>query len=216
MIIEQQNLTQVWTVDLSSEAKIEKFKSDRAFSITNRLSPYLPEDQQHDLCISIEEIKSLYENKVNEALKFNSSWVSLTQAKYIFRYVEKTLRNMFDSNEIECNIQLQSEIAKEVSRILKVNDEDKGVSSLSDNSKNKDITQNIHSNFNSKLQNDIEWFLKEAKILKQKMKGSKEDIISKVNQVIANLAHIKSSEIFGSYQTNLDLPWSDIDFVVSS
>ena len=48
------------------------------------------------------------------------------------------------------------------------------------------------------------------------MKDARQKVILKIKNFISGISHIKLWEIYGSYQTNLDLPWSDIDFVVYS
>lgn len=48
------------------------------------------------------------------------------------------------------------------------------------------------------------------------MKEARQKVISKITTFVATISHIKLWEIYGSYQTNLDLPWSDIDFVIYS
>jgi hypothetical protein len=63
---------------------------------------------------------------------------------------------------------------------------------------------------------DIENFLKLVETEKLNMKDARENIICKVQKVIGEVPDIQNHEIYGSYQTNLDLPWSDIDFVTFS
>lgn len=48
------------------------------------------------------------------------------------------------------------------------------------------------------------------------MKKSRENIIDKIRNIVEEVDKIQRFEIYGSYKTNLDLPWSDIDFVTFS
>ena len=66
------------------------------------------------------------------------------------------------------------------------------------------------------FRNDVDTFLNLIQEQKLQIKEAREKIIAKVNKIIDNISHLETAEIYGSYQTNLDLPWSDIDFVISS
>jgi len=66
------------------------------------------------------------------------------------------------------------------------------------------------------FQNDLQYFLHEVFTQKESIRQSRESAIYKVKQIIGQLEQVDSTEIYGSYVTNLDLPWSDIDFVTFS
>lgn len=63
---------------------------------------------------------------------------------------------------------------------------------------------------------DVSHFLKLVEVKKDDLRKSRENIIQKIRSIVEEVHQIESIEIFGSYKTNLDLPWSDIDFVVFS
>lgn len=63
---------------------------------------------------------------------------------------------------------------------------------------------------------DVDQFLKSVFQKKHDMYKSRENVIQKVKLLVEEVPSIESIEIYGSFKTNLDLPWSDIDFVAFS
>jgi non-canonical poly(A) RNA polymerase PAPD5/7 len=63
---------------------------------------------------------------------------------------------------------------------------------------------------------DVEKFLKSVNHKKKDMMESREEVIKKIRFIVEKVHSIEGIEIFGSFKTNLDLPWSDIDFVAFS
>lgn len=63
---------------------------------------------------------------------------------------------------------------------------------------------------------DLVQFLKDLQEKRVSVKAPREKIIENVKKFVEELDIIDSSEIYGSYKTELDLPSSDIDFVICS
>lgn len=67
-----------------------------------------------------------------------------------------------------------------------------------------------------KFSKDLEKFYHELSDLRESYKEPRSIIVQLVNNIIDEIDIIKYSEIYGSYKTELDLPSSDIDFVITN
>lgn len=214
----------VFTVDISTELKLNKFKEDRRQKIVERLAPYLPNQRQReDLEWSITEIKKTYEGKIKdledkqhevcqEYFKTHHK-VTLPQIKEIFKYVQKTIETN-KGEPFDTNLEMQQKSLDVINDII-VNNH------VVDDP--ADVIAEVPEGYKEELvdhpmvvRRDLEAFLREVAEKKFSMKQARQNIINKVRSVIGEMPNIDNVEIYGSYQTNLDLPWSDIDFVIFS
>mmetsp|Transcript_31846 Transcript_31846/g.36364 ORF Transcript_31846/g.36364 Transcript_31846/m.36364 type:complete len:225 (-) Transcript_31846:218-892(-) len=147
------------------------------------------------------------------------------QVKRIFKFVQRTLKSTQPNKTIDSDVEIQRVAIREITNILLGKDDDEPKTHEVKDESHKDpkedyyYYQNTHESylqFYNQFRLDIEQFLKEVQTKKMKMKESRQTVISKVEELISTIPHIEYSEIYGSYQTNLDLPWSDIDFVIFS
>ena len=215
-----------YDTDKNFESNVDNERLLYAYNVRKRLSPFLNNAQQEDLYNSIEIIKSWKRKEEITEPKLSSLSVSLSQGKQIFKFIKDTLQNIKNEDEIEYDTTLQSNIALSISNILK---DDLGnikyefSSDSNDFNESKSQTQivsnaklNSINEFYDTFKNDIQLFIEDVYSKKLKLINSKKELISKIKLISSSINHIKSWEIYGSYQTNLDLPWSDIDFVISS
>ena len=63
---------------------------------------------------------------------------------------------------------------------------------------------------------DLQKFLTQVDEKRRNMKIARENVIKKVHKVVEEIPQIRNIKIYGSYETQLDLPWRDIDFVTFS
>ena len=233
-----------YTVDLSNPSSRQKFMDARKEKIVDRIRPALTEKyQKDDLEFSIKQIKNDYENKIKELNdKQQEVWqeyfkehhkVTLSQVKEIFKFWQKTIQTHKDVS-IDHDIGLQQR-ALEIFNDIIINNasgehtHDEEIVShyaqmqmMNQHPYNNfyqpqpEMMQNTYVAFPTPIRIDLDNFLKEIQSKKYEMKDSREHIINKVQKIIDEIPHIEYAEIYGSYQTNLDLPWSDIDFVIYS
>lgn len=227
---QQPKQLEVWKLDLSSPKKLEEFKKERYSKVIQRLGPYLDREKNEDLKWSIENLEKWYNNDIKELIEANTCSVNASQVKRIFKFVQKTLETSGPSKTIDNDEHLQSIAIEEISKILKVKEEvieeeEEPVEQESTHEESSfDYNYYQHEGyqsdqavkFSNQFRQDLDFFLHEVQRKKNKMKDARQKVISKIMTFIATIPHIKLWEIYGSYQTNLDLPWSDIDFVVYS
>lgn len=214
----------VFVVDISSHSKLMEFKEERRQKVVERLGPYLP-SQKHrdDLEWSISEIRKSYENQIAEIENKHKEMcqnyfrenhrVTVGQASKIFKWVRGVVER--ENKDFDRDLEFQSKAMDVLNDII--NDQ------LIDENPNDilageghEVYQDNSSEYTADCREDLENFLVEVRAKKQNMKDARENIINKVQGIINEVTHIVRSEIYGSYQTNLDLPWSDIDFVIFS
>lgn len=207
--------------------------------MVDRLGPCLPgKDQREDLEWTISEIKKKCDEKVknieskqeemcHEYFHENHK-VTIPQVKQIYKYFKSIIDtdqaiNFENSAEIINNI-ISSEYFEDEELI----DYEENIPSHEDHIEHAEINAypeyyqsetGYHDNSSYSGPNfrlDIDNFLKLVETEKLNMKDARENIICKVQKVLGEVADIQNHQIYGSYQTNLDLPWSDIDFVTFS
>ena len=166
--------------------------------------------------------------------------VTLPQVKEIFKFVQRSIElnkeYSFDKNvelqqkslEVINDIILNNYVVEDVAEEVEEQEAEHEPHNIPDYARypqdqyydpyshKVDPHGNSYQDYSFDLRKDLDSFLKEIQLKKANMKEARQNVITKVQHLIDNIPHIEYAEIYGSYQTNLDLPWSDIDFVIFS
>ncbi|CAI2373830.1 unnamed protein product [Moneuplotes crassus] len=241
---ESQHSVPTYKVDLSTKKKITQFKDERLDKAYDRLSPFLNKQDKDDLKFSVKGLRRLTlkrakhrkEQKEEECKIYfrRHHRVSLKQSVNMFKEISEFLKANPEA-DIKNNESLLEHLKSTVNDVLFKKNPDEP-HNIEENVKQDGFEQTFHyenpqmymnnypynqefSQMNQIIPNfreDVDQFLKSVLQKKHDMYKSRENIIQKVKLLVEEVPNIESIEIYGSFKTNLDLPWSDIDFVAFS
>jgi len=204
------------------------------------------ERQKDDLRWSVSELNNFYKNKIEdleiekeEACQHyfkKHHLISASQSIEMFKYV-KNIININKEVNIETDPELQNTVLEVFNDILQNNEhkineqfqeisktEEPLIEGYTDPHQPPGYDHNYYQEEHClgpeedriDFRKDINKFLIAVNHKKGIMRKSRENIIDKIRRTVEEVHKIQSIEIYGSFKTNLDLPWSDIDFVAFS